>query len=167
MKAHFKYLGLEVASNHIRVCFQEDVIDKIRKTLDRQKGKFLSLAGRVCLFRLVLSSIPMFYTSFFRIPFLLVQSIKKIQRKVLWDQGKEGKKIAWVVQDKVCEPKDNDGLGIKGMTSSQRVVVDRLPTLVNLKERGAVLESFMCVMCGEEEETRNHLFFKCNVAWRV
>jgi len=35
MKAHFKYLGLEVASNHIRVCFWEDVIDKIKKRLDR------------------------------------------------------------------------------------------------------------------------------------
>jgi len=29
------------------------------------------------------------------------------------------------------------------------------------------MDNNACVMCGEEEETYNHVFLKCKVAWRV
>jgi len=53
------------------------------------------------------------------------------------------------------------------MTTAWRVLVDKLPTRVNLEKKGTDLDSNVCVICGEEEETCNHVFFKCKVAWRV
>jgi len=53
------------------------------------------------------------------------------------------------------------------MTTALRVLVDRLPTRVNLEKRRIVLESNLCVLCEEEEESRSHVFFKCKVAWNV
>jgi len=40
MKTPFKYLGMEIGGNHRRIIFWEGIIDKIRKRLDRWKGKF-------------------------------------------------------------------------------------------------------------------------------
>jgi len=53
------------------------------------------------------------------------------------------------------------------MTTAWRNLADRLPTRVNQEKRGIGLESNVCVMCGEEEETGNHVFFNSKVAWRI
>jgi len=53
------------------------------------------------------------------------------------------------------------------LTTSWRVLDDRLPTHANLERRGLILESNRCAMCGEDEETGSHVFFECRVAWRV
>ena len=108
----FKYLGLEVGENQWRVRFRDNVVAKIRQRLDRWKEKFLSMAGRVCLLRSVISNIPLFYMSFFKMTLSVVLSIKKIQN-FLWGLGKDGKKVAWVAWEKVCNSREKGGLGIK------------------------------------------------------
>jgi len=67
MKVPFTYLGMEVGSNHRRTNLWGKVIEKIRKRLDKWKGKFLAMAGRICMLKLVLSLIPLFYMSFYKI----------------------------------------------------------------------------------------------------
>ena len=52
---------------------------------------------------------------------------------------------------------------IKALPSTQvvawRILLDRLPTCVNLEGRGVTLVSKLCVMCGTVEETTKHIFF--------
>ena len=83
MNVPFKYLGMKVSGNHRRVCFWDNVVAKIQQRLDRWKGKFLSMAGSVCLLRSVISFIPLFYMSFFKMSLSVVLTIKKIQRNFL------------------------------------------------------------------------------------
>jgi len=45
-----------------------DVVAKIRNKLSRWEGKQLTFVGRVCLIKSVLSSLPLFYLSFFKAP---------------------------------------------------------------------------------------------------
>ena len=52
-------------------------------------------------------------------------------------------------------------------TIAWRVLLDRLLTQLNLEDRGIILDSNLCVMCGVEENTMNHVFFKCKIAWLV
>jgi len=47
MKTPFSYLGMVVGGEHRRISLWDGVIDKIRKRLDRWRGKFLSLVGRI------------------------------------------------------------------------------------------------------------------------
>ena len=63
MKVHFSYLGVLVGGNHKRCAFWDGVITKIRNRLSAWKGKTLSLAGRLCLIKSVLTSLPLFYVS--------------------------------------------------------------------------------------------------------
>jgi len=94
----FTYLGLQIGGNPRRVQFWEPVIEKVKARLSAWKGKCLSFAGRVCLIKSVLTSIPLFYLSFYKAPTSVCNKISSIQRSFLMGQrsqtyflGKAGK----------------------------------------------------------------------------
>jgi len=39
--------------------------------------------------------------------------------------------------------------------------------MINLRHRGVLLNNVSCVMCGEQDETINHLLFTCKVATNI
>ena len=84
MQVPFKYLGLQVGGNPRRAQFWDPVVDKIQARLSAWKGRRLSLAGRVCLVKSVLTSIPLFYLSVFKAPSSVCKRIFSIQRRFIW-----------------------------------------------------------------------------------
>jgi len=112
MKTPFSYLGMMVGGNHKRCVFWEGMLNKVRSRLSSWKGKSLSLAGRLCLIKSVLTSLPLFYVSLFYMSATVVKEVKRLQKNFLRDWGSENRKIAWVAWDKVCESKDKGGLGV-------------------------------------------------------
>ena len=109
----FKYLDLKVGGNPRRTQFWEPVVDKVKARLSAWKGKCLSLAGRVCLVKSVLTSVPLFYLSLFKAPVSVCKTIASIQRRFVWAWGAKNKRISWVSWDTVCKPKEEGGLGVK------------------------------------------------------
>ena len=100
MKTPFKYLGLLVGGSHKRVSFWDEVLKRIKIRLGRWKDRFLSLDGRVCLIKSILSSIPLLYLSMYKFPSAELKKIEKIRRRFLWGWGSEGRKISWVLWKK-------------------------------------------------------------------
>jgi len=94
MKTPFNYLGVTVGGNHKRCVFWEGVLNKLRSMLISWKGKFLSLASKICLIKSVLTSLPLFYISFFCMPTIVVKEVKKIRKSFLWDWGSENRKLS-------------------------------------------------------------------------
>jgi len=113
MELPFKYLGITIGSNPRRIAFWDPIVDKIKSRLSRWKGRLLSLAGRMCLIKSVITVLPLFYFSFFKAPIVVCNQIKRIQAKFLWGWGFEERNIAWVNWKKVCSPIETRGLGIK------------------------------------------------------
>ena len=112
MNYPFKYLGLPVGGCHKKEAFWDGVVEKIKERLGRWKGRFISMAGRICLIKSVLSVIPLFYMSLFKIPAIVMKKIVKIQRNFLWGWRSGGRKIVWASWEKVCKPRGNGGLGV-------------------------------------------------------
>jgi len=110
----FKFLGLPVGSNPRRCSTWKPVIENLQKMLSNWKGKHLSMGGRVVLLNVVLSSIPLYFLSFFKAPKKVLQEIVKIQRSFLWGGVEENKKICWLSWNNVCKTKEG-GLGIKNV----------------------------------------------------
>jgi len=46
----------------------------------------------------------------------------------------------------------------KALITAWRILLDRIPTYVNLLRRGVTVNSSICVLCIESEETTQHLF---------
>ena len=71
----------------------------------------MSNGGRLVLINSVISSIPTYFLSVFKIPVGVAQTIKKLQRNFLWGDGVLKKKLHVVKWSEVCKRKTYDGLG--------------------------------------------------------
>ena len=65
------------------------------------------------LIRSILTSIPIYFLSFFRILNKVADKLVQIQRRFLWGGGLDQKKVAWIKWETICLPKEKGGLGIK------------------------------------------------------
>ncbi|GLU22472.1 hypothetical protein SLE2022_385450 [Rubroshorea leprosula] len=114
-KTPFIYLGLPVGGNPHRHSFWKPVIEKFRSKLASWKGKLLSIGGRITLLTSVLSALPLFYFSIFKVPKGILKELIRIQKNFLWGTSDESKKIAWVNWERVCLAKNKGGLGIPNL----------------------------------------------------
>lgn len=82
---------------------------------------------------------------------------------LLW-KDEEGD--SYKIRSAYCYP-----LEVKALPSTQhfawRVLINRITTNDNLSRRGILRGSNLCVMCGNADESSNHLFFSCKIAWSV
>nr|KYP51173.1 Putative ribonuclease H protein At1g65750 family [Cajanus cajan] len=116
MSFPFTYLRIPTGANPRRVGTWDGIVAKLSKKLAAWKHKSLSLAGRVCLINFVLTSLPLFFLSFFKMPSGVVKKVETLQRNFLWGVKEGSKKVAWVRWKKICDEKKNGGLGIKSIT---------------------------------------------------
>jgi hypothetical protein len=87
----------------------------MNKRLGVWNGRNLSIGGRVTLINSVLSSLPLYFFSFFKAPVCVLKELVGIQRKFLWGGGTESKKVCWISWERVCQPKDKGGLGLNNL----------------------------------------------------
>jgi len=73
-----RYLGLPLEANPSRLSTWKPVLSTIRAKLSTWKGNFLSMAGRLCLIKSVLSSFPLFYMSVFAMPKGIIKVISSL-----------------------------------------------------------------------------------------
>jgi len=71
----FKYMGLEVGGNPMKVKFWEPMLTKLKARFNVWKGRFLSMAWRICLIKSVITTVLLFYLSIFKAPGSIYQSI--------------------------------------------------------------------------------------------
>jgi len=57
MKNPFKYWGMLIGGKHKTRSFLEGVVESVRKRLGKWKDKLISMVGRLCLIKLMLSSL--------------------------------------------------------------------------------------------------------------
>jgi hypothetical protein len=79
-----RYLGLPLGANPSRLSTWKPVLSTIRAKLSTWKGNFLSMAGRLCLIKSVLSSLSLFYMSVFAMPKGIIKVISSLTRFFLW-----------------------------------------------------------------------------------
>ena len=78
-----KYLGLPLCVGLPKKYIWDSVVERIDKTLSSWKSKYLSMGGQITLIKSILSSIPIYFLSYFKCPKSVMQRIEKIQRNFL------------------------------------------------------------------------------------
>jgi len=74
----FLYLGLPIGGDSRKLSFWKPVVDRLIARLSAWNNKFLSFGGRLVLLKSVLSSLPVYFLSFFRAPTSIISSIESI-----------------------------------------------------------------------------------------
>jgi len=135
----------------------DPIIHKCERKLSKWKQGHISFGGRVTLIKSVLTSIPIYFFSFFRVLQLVVDKLVKIQHRFLWGGGFDQNKISWIRWEKVCLPKERGGLGIKDINTFNLALLGKWKwhLLHNQGELWAkVLESRYGGWRGLEDEAR-------------
>jgi hypothetical protein len=117
------YLGMPLGSNPRRISTWKPIIDKFRKKLTSWKGRMLSMAGRICLIKSVLNSLPLYFMSIFLMPKGVCRLLTSIQRKFLWSGTVKMRKICKVQWSVVVRDKDRGGLGIGSLIAKNKAML--------------------------------------------
>ncbi|XP_061983093.1 uncharacterized protein LOC133702794 [Populus nigra] len=107
-----RYLGLPLGANPNRLSTWKSVLSIIRAKLSNWKWKILSMAGRICLIKSVLNSLPLYYMSVFTMPKGITKAISSINRCFLWKSTSNSHGICKVAWHKVIKSKPLRGLGL-------------------------------------------------------
>jgi len=109
----FVYLGLPIGGDPRKLNFWKLVVDRIVSRLSQWNNKFISFGDHLVLLKSVLSSLPVYFLSFFKSPAGIISSIEYIFKKKNWGGCEENRKIAWINWESICTPKDVGGLGVR------------------------------------------------------
>jgi hypothetical protein len=109
----FLYLGLPIGGDPRRLSFWYPLVDRIRQRLSGWKCKNLSYGGRLILLKSVLSSIPVYFLSFFKAPSGIISSLDSIFCQFFWGGSEDTRKLAWIKWDTICMKRECGGLGVK------------------------------------------------------
>jgi len=74
----FTYLGIQVGRNSRNLRMWDTMIHKIKMRLLHRKGIYLSFIGRVSMIKSIITTLPFFFLSFFKVPKLMLKEIRKI-----------------------------------------------------------------------------------------
>nr|GEW97809.1 RNA-directed DNA polymerase, eukaryota [Tanacetum cinerariifolium] len=108
MKTPFKYLGVMVGSNMLRINAWDEIICKMNSRLSKWKLKTLSIGGRLTLLKSVLGSSPIYSMSLYKVPKTLLYVMESICRNFFNGIQGEDKKITWVKWSKVLAELNKD-----------------------------------------------------------
>ncbi|KAJ1697330.1 hypothetical protein LUZ63_005842 [Rhynchospora breviuscula] len=108
-----QYLGLPLSLfKPDRVAFRQ-LIDKLQCKLAGWKSALLSRAGRVTLASSVLSTIPVYFMSVFKLPAWVIRAIDRIRRDFIWGSSSNNRRAMHLLSwDRVCLPKTLGGFGL-------------------------------------------------------
>ena len=112
-KLPLKFLGLPLGANPGRKSMWKPVLHKIKVKLAGWKRKLLSFAGRLTLIKSVLSSLPTYYLSLFKMPEGVAKEIEKIQAAFLWGGNDLKRKVHLVKWVDITKLANQGGLGIR------------------------------------------------------
>jgi hypothetical protein len=109
---HFRYLGILLSYRKLSNKDWRLVEERFQKKLSCWKGKLLSSGGRLVLINSVLSSLPMFMMSFFRIPKGVREKLDYYRSRFFWQYDEHKKKYRLAKWSILHKPKSLGGLGI-------------------------------------------------------
>ncbi|KAE8707901.1 hypothetical protein F3Y22_tig00110370pilonHSYRG00013 [Hibiscus syriacus] len=119
------YLGLLIGTTRNSELLWEPVLQKFSSKLAGWKATSLSMAGRLVLVKSVLSSLPIFYLSIFKIPLKINQKLNSLMANFLWGDSPMKKRIHWVNWKMVCQPYEEEGLGVLDLSLTNRALLGK------------------------------------------
>lgn len=119
----FNYLGVKVGGVMSRIKSWDEVTCKLSSRLSKWKIKTLSIGGRLTLLKSVLSSIPLYHMSIFKVPMGVLKNMESIRIIFFNGDGSSNRKMAWVCWDKVLASKKKGGLGVSSFFALNRALL--------------------------------------------
>ncbi|XP_059067501.1 uncharacterized protein LOC131858319 [Cryptomeria japonica] len=110
-----KYLGISIGTKAFQKQLWEEVVIKCKGKVDLWKNKWLSQAGRIQMIKFVLSAIPIYSMSCFKMIRQAYSSVDGLLKKFLWEGSKEVRRILLINWDTACLIKEEGAARLRKM----------------------------------------------------
>ncbi|CAA7058695.1 unnamed protein product [Microthlaspi erraticum] len=108
-----KYLGLPESFGRKKKDLFTQIVDRIRQKSVNFSSQFLSSAGKLTMLKAVLSAIPTYTMSCFKLPAGLCKRIQSAITRFWWDSNPDKRKMCWISWQKLTRSKKHGGLGFR------------------------------------------------------
>ncbi|GJY32108.1 RNA-directed DNA polymerase, eukaryota [Tanacetum coccineum] len=115
LSAPFSYLGVKVGGIPSRHNLWEEVIVKISARISKWKLKTLSIGDRLTLTKAVLSSIPLYQMSMYRVPMGVLNRLESTRRDFFNGAENKERKLSLIAWKKNLSSKSKGSLGISSL----------------------------------------------------
>lgn len=96
-----------------------------KKNLSALKRKHLYIEGRLVFLNSVLSSLLVFFFSFYKAPKKVITKLSQIQGNFLWGGDYKSSKVCYVKWDIVCSLKEEGGIDVKNLFLFNLVLLNK------------------------------------------
>lgn len=134
-------------------------MSKLKKKLSCWRGKQLSFGGRICLVKSVLSALPLYFISFFKIPQGVEKSINQLMSRFLWGGSDEIRKISWVRWKRICTSKLEGGLGVRDLGAFNKALLGKWRWRM-LHEHDQLWCRLLMAKYGDDQSSKVSLWWK-------
>jgi hypothetical protein len=128
-----KYLGVPLIGGAPRKKDFQHLIDKVRNKLSGWKASHLSFAGRVTLSKSVIQAIPVYSMMTTLIPKSCLAEIQKLQRRFIWGEEENKRKLHSLKWSTLISPKECGGLAIRDMSKMNEACIMKLGWSLRMK----------------------------------
>ncbi|GKB10992.1 hypothetical protein Tco_0844915 [Tanacetum coccineum] len=160
----FHYLGVKVEAPMSRKNSWKDVISKISSCLSKWKLKTLSIGGRLTLPKSVLTAIPIFYMSLYKVPVGILNEMEAIRRDFFNGIGKSKRKMVWIRWENILASKKNGGLGVSSFFSINRALLFKWLWRF-LSQDSSLWSRFIKAIHGEKGAIDTHIYSIKGFVW--
>ncbi|GJS10576.1 RNA-directed DNA polymerase, eukaryota [Tanacetum coccineum] len=119
----FNYLGVKVGVPSSKSCSWDEVLTKISARLSKWKLKTLSIGGRLTLIKSVLTSLPLYHMSIYKVPMGVLNRMESIRRRFFIGADNNERKISMIGWQKVLASKKKGGLGVSSFFALNRALL--------------------------------------------
>ncbi|GJV30157.1 RNA-directed DNA polymerase, eukaryota, reverse transcriptase zinc-binding domain protein [Tanacetum coccineum] len=119
----FNYLGKKIGGSMSKISFWDDVAFKLSSRLSKSKLRTLSIGGRVTLIKSVLSFLPLYYMSYFKMPISVLKKMESIRMSFFNGADHGVKRMSVISWKRVFSSKKNGGLGISSFFAMNRALL--------------------------------------------
>ncbi|XVF83970.1 hypothetical protein PTKIN_Ptkin16aG0537100 [Pterospermum kingtungense] len=119
------YLSLPLGIRTNSIAAWKPVVDNFEKKLSGWKANCLSFSGRTTLVKSVLGCLPSYFMSIFLMPRSVKEKLDRIQRRFLWGEDGNKKKLHLVGWNQVCAPKVFSGIGLVDLELKNRALLNK------------------------------------------
>ena len=152
-----KYLGLPENFSRRKKDIFASIVDRLRQKSHSWTSRFLSGAGKQIMLKSVLSAMPCYAMSCFKLPMSLCKQIQSILTRFWWDANPERKKMCWVAWTSMAMPKYAGELGFRDVETFNDALLAKIGWKI-LTEPQSLLSR---ILLGKY--TKNSTFLECSV----
>lgn len=121
-----KYLGLPEHFGRRKRDMFDSIVTRIKQKASGWSNRHLSSAGKLVMLKSVLSPIPSYSMTCFKLPASLIKRIQSAVTRFMWDDSTGKRKMAWISWDKMAQPKAKGGLGLRDFESFNDAFLGKL-----------------------------------------